>query len=60
MKTCLQTDNTTTDLTKITEEYGLQAAAGRVKDGKQSWVKDNIGNYTSKRKYKKDIYKKIV
>ncbi|XP_078348608.1 uncharacterized protein LOC144633639 [Oculina patagonica] len=38
-----KTDNTTTDLTKIIEDYGLQAAAGQVKeDDKQSWVKDNI------------------
>lgn len=45
---CLQTDNTTTDLTKITEDFGLQAAAGQEKeDGKQIVVKDNIGSYNS-------------
>ncbi|KAL9989371.1 hypothetical protein ACROYT_G003913 [Oculina patagonica] len=38
-----KTDNTTTDLTKIIEDYGLQAAAGQIKeDDNQSWVKDNI------------------
>ena len=47
----LQTDNTTTDLTKLTEDYGLQAAAGQVKDDdKQSWVKDNIGTETAVKK----------
>ena len=47
----LQSDNTTTDLTKLTEDYGLQAAAGQVKeDDKQSWVKDNIGTETAVKK----------
>ncbi|KAJ7360286.1 Adhesion G protein-coupled receptor L3 [Desmophyllum pertusum] len=42
-----KTDNTTTDLTKITEDFGLQAAAGQEKeDGKQIVVKDNIAMET--------------
>ena len=42
--TYLQTDKTTTELTKITEDYGLQAAAGHKKaNDLQRVVKDNIG-----------------
>ena len=40
-----QSDRTTTDLTKILEEYGLQAAAGQSNVNLvQSVVKDNLGN----------------
>ena len=38
-----QTDKTATDLTKVTEDYGLQAAAGL--ENVNLVVKDNIGNY---------------
>jgi len=38
-----KTDSTATDLTKITEDYGLQAAAGLTKeDDKHIWLQDNI------------------
>ena len=40
-----QSDRTTTDLTKILEEYGLQTAAGQSNVNLvQSVVKDNLGN----------------
>ena len=40
-----QSDRTATDLTKILEEYGLQAAAGQSNvNSVQSVVKDNLGN----------------
>ena len=40
-----QSDRTTTHLTKILEEYGLQAAAGQSNlNSVQSVVKDNLGN----------------
>lgn len=48
---CSQTDNTATDLTRITEDYGLQAAGGLTKENdKQIWLKENIGIYSSTRK----------
>lgn len=40
-----QSDRTTTDLTKILEEYSLQTAAGQSNVNLvQSVVKDNLGN----------------
>lgn len=49
---CSQTDNTATDLTRITEDYGLQAAGGLTKENdKQIWLKENIGIYSSTRKH---------
>lgn len=46
-----QSDRTTTDLTKILEEYGLQAAAGQSNVNLvQSVVKDNLGNYSVNRR----------
>ena len=41
----MQSDKTTTDLTKILEDYGLQAAAGQKNaNDLQRVVKDNLGN----------------
>lgn len=40
-----ETDNTTTDLTRIIEDYGLQAASGQ-KNDRLSVVKDNIAMET--------------
>lgn len=40
-----QSDRTTTDLTNILEEYGLQVAAGQKNlNVARSVVKDNLGN----------------
>lgn len=41
-----ETDSTTTDLTRIIEDYGLQAAAGHENTQRQSVVKDNIAMET--------------